>query len=132
MSQMNRLSATLLGGFRAVEIQARVGHFRIRPLRLAPDDSATVEDLQGVLAADASACATARDALRAISSVRHSSEQDESEYLHNLRVDVHKGDEGSKGYCRCHCDVRRSAGLHRPVAVAVAGRHIRAARHLLR
>jgi hypothetical protein len=36
-----------------------------------------------------------------------------------LGVDVHDGDEGSKGLCRCHCPVRRFEGLHRSVAVPV-------------
>ena len=61
---------------------------------MARDDIATVENLQGVLAADASACAATRGAVGAISSVRHSPKQDEPEHLHDLRVEVHDGDEG--------------------------------------
>ena len=62
-------------------------------------DAAPLENLQGVLAANASAGALARGCFAAVSSFRHSSEPDESQYLHHLRIDVHDGDESSKYYC---------------------------------
>jgi hypothetical protein len=52
-------------------------------------DVATVDDLQGMLAADAFASATARHGFPAISFIWYSSEPDEPKYLHDLRIDVY-------------------------------------------
>jgi hypothetical protein len=49
-----------------------------------------------LLAADACAGTFARDCFRAVSSFRHTSQPDEPEHLHDLRVDVHQGDEHVK------------------------------------
>src|SRR4051794_11846509 len=100
--------------------------------KMAPDELTTIQDLQGMLAADASACAAAWGALGAVPGIRHSAQQDESEYLHYLRVDVHDGDAGAKGHHRRHRAVCRFEGLHRPVAVAATGRYLGTARRVLR
>jgi hypothetical protein len=99
---------------------------------MAPNDVAQVENLQGLLAADGSSGAASRGVLGAISNVRRSSEPDESQYLHNLRVDVHDGDEGPLGYYRSDDLVCRSERIHQPVSVVSTGCDFQSARRFLR
>src|SRR3954464_6399641 len=81
-------------------------------------DPAPGEDLHRVLAAAEHAGAAARGAIGAVSRPRHSSEQDEPQYVHHVRADVHEGDAGAQGHYRRDYPVRRSAGLHHSFAVA--------------
>ena len=85
-----------------------------------------------MLAADARAGALAWRAFCAVPPVRHSSEPDEPQYLHDLRADVHQGDEGPEDHHRRDHPVRGPPRLHQPVAVPVVGNRLGTAGCLLR
>lgn len=78
----------------------------------------SIEDLQGLLGADASSCAFARTGFHSLPRLWHSPEPDESEHLHDLRAHVHARDESPQDHCRCVCAFCGSARLYDAFAVA--------------
>lgn len=69
-----------------------------------------IYDLQRLLAADASACASARTDFHSIPCVWHTPQPDEPKHLHNMRVHVHAGDEGLPDHRRRVCALCRLRG----------------------
>src|SRR6185369_7319352 len=85
------------------------------------------ENLQGMLAADARASTLAWGVFGALPPVRHSSEPNEPQYLHDMRADVHEGVEGPEDHDRRDHLVCGSERLHQPLAVPILGSRLTSA-----